>query len=42
MITIEVNDRSVLDALERLRRGLTDMTPVMADVAQALASASER
>lgn len=42
MITIKVNDRSVLDALAKLTRGLTDMTPAMADIAQALASESER
>lgn len=42
MITIEVNDRHVLDLLDRLMRGLSDTTPVMADIAQALASESER
>lgn len=42
MITIEVNDRSVLDALNALHRGLSDMTPVMNEIAQALASESER
>ena len=42
MITIEVNDRSVLDTLNRMVQGLSDATPVMADLAQVLASESER
>lgn len=42
MITIEVNDRGVLDMLARLQRGLGNMAPAMADIAQALASESER
>lgn len=42
MITIKVNDKSVLETLDRLVRGLSDTTPVMADIAQALASESER
>lgn len=42
MITIKVNDKSVLDALSKLTRGLADMTPVMADLAQVLARESDR
>lgn len=42
MITVEVNDVSVLDLLGRLTRGLSDMKPAMANIAQALASESER
>jgi len=42
MISLDVKDRGVLDSLARLSRGLKDMTPVMADVAQVLASESER
>lgn len=41
MITIEVNDRSALDALNRMVQGLSDATPVMADLAQLLAIESE-
>lgn len=42
MITIEVKDQEVLATLSKLTRGLSNMTPVMADIAQALASESER
>lgn len=42
MITIEVNDRPVLDVLDRLLGLMGDMSPVMADVAQALASEAEQ
>lgn len=42
MITIEVKDSEVLDTLNRLARGMADTTPLMADVAQALLSESER
>jgi phage virion morphogenesis protein len=42
MITIEVKDGGVLAALRKLVNGLDDMTPAMADIAQALASESER
>lgn len=42
MITIEVNDRNVLDALNRVVQGLEDASPVMADLAQLLASESEQ
>lgn len=42
MITIEVNDRPVLDVLNRLLGLMGDMSPVMADVAQALVSESEQ
>ena len=41
MITIEVNDRSVLDTLNRMVQGLGDATPVMADLANVLASESK-
>lgn len=42
MIRVEIEDRAVLDALEDLRARVSDLTPVMADVAQALASETER
>lgn len=42
MITIEVNDRSVLDALHKLAGAMADTTPLMADVAGVLLSESER
>ena len=42
MITIEVKDDSVLAVLQKLVDGLDNMQPVMADLAQALASESER
>lgn len=40
--SIEVRDQDVLDLLNRLQTRLTDMTPVMADLAQAMASETER
>lgn len=42
MITIEVKDQDVLAILNRLADGMKDMRPAMADVAQVLASQSER
>ena len=42
MITIEVNDQEVLAILNRLADGMKDMRPAMTDVAQVLASQSER
>ena len=41
MITIEVNARDVLDTLNRMVQGLGDATPVMADLANVLASESK-
>lgn len=42
MITVTVKDQEVLAILSRLYGGLKDMRPAMADVAQALASESDR
>lgn len=42
MITIEVKDQEVTAMLGRLMAGMKNMRPVMANVAQALASESER
>ena len=42
MITVEVKDQEVLAILNRLIGGMKDMRPAMANVAQALASESER
>ena len=42
MIKIEIKDQDVLTMLSRLQAGMKDMRPVMANVANALASASER
>lgn len=41
MITIEVKDQEVLTVLNQLASRIKDMRPVMADVAQVLASESE-
>ncbi len=40
-IDIQVSDRQVLDALDRLREAGTDMTPAMQDIAAALESAAQ-
>lgn len=42
MLTIEVNDQEVLAVLSRLAARTNDLRPAMANVAQALASESER
>jgi phage virion morphogenesis protein len=42
MITIEVKDQEVTAMLNRLMAGMNDLQPAMANVAQALASESER
>lgn len=42
MIRIEIKDQEVLEALQRLQAAGADMTRAMADIAQALASESER
>ena len=42
MITIEVKDQEVLAILNRLAAGVNDMRPAMANIAQVLASESER
>lgn len=42
MITIEVKDQEVLAILNRLAAGMNDMRPAMANIAQVLASESER
>lgn len=42
MITVEVKDQEVIAVLRRLMDGMKDMRPAMANVAQALASESER
>lgn len=42
MIKVEVKDQDVLSLLSRLSAGMKDMGPAMANVAQALASESER
>lgn len=42
MIKVEVKDQDVLSVLSRLSAGIKDMRPAMANVAQALASESER
>jgi phage gpG-like protein len=42
MIKIDIDDREVRDALSRLSRRLSDMQPVMVDIAQVLESETER
>ena len=42
MIKIEIKDQDVLTMLSRVQAGMKDMRPAMANVAQALASESER
>lgn len=42
MITVEIKDKEVLAMLNSLAAGMKDMRPAMADIAQALASESER
>lgn len=42
MIKVEIKDKEVLSVLNRLKAGMKDMRPAMANVAQALASESER
>lgn len=42
MIVIDIDDREVTQALERLRRKLSDLTPAMREIAQALESETER
>ena len=42
MITIKVNIDSALSGLDRMARGVQDTSPLMADLADALASESER
>ena len=41
MITVEVKDQEVLAVLNHLASGMKDMSPAMAQIAQALASESE-
>lgn len=42
MIRIDIDDREVTQALERLQRKVADLTPAMRDIAQALESETER
>ena len=42
MITIEVKDQEVQEILSQLSGRVKDMSPVMAEIAHALASESER
>ncbi len=42
MITIKINLESALATLDRMARGAQDASPLMADLAEALASESER
>ncbi len=42
MIKVQIDDREVMAALKRLEAAGADMSPVMADIAQAMASESER
>ena len=42
MFKVEVKDRQVLELLNRLSGGMKNMSPAMANVAQALATQSER
>lgn len=42
MIQIEIDDKSVLSALQILRESAADLSPAMARIAVALASESER
>lgn len=42
MIRIEIDDREVRAALDHLARRAADLTPAMADIAQALESETER
>ncbi len=40
-VTLEYNDREVLDALNRMREAGADMTPAMRDIAAAMESAAQ-
>lgn len=42
MIKIDIDDREVVEALDRLQSKLSDLTPAMRDIAQALESETER
>lgn len=42
MITVTIDDREIVEALRRLAATGRDMSPVMADIAVALLSESER
>jgi len=42
MIKVEIDDREVMGALRRLKAAGADLSSAMADIAQALASESER
>lgn len=42
MITVEIDDRKVLDALAKLARRGTDMTPVMQDIGEYLVESTKR